>query len=89
MKDELGLYYYPSLQTRDTRMYVRENNGVIEFRLWSRENPAIWKGHEWLPYDVIEKASEMYKEKGSDRNPLALYDLNVAKQLLKEDRTFH
>lgn len=89
MRDELGLYYYPSLQTKDTRMYVRENNGVIEFRLWSRENSEIWERHEWLPYDVIEKASELYKEQGSDRNPLALYDLNVAKKLIQDDRIIH
>lgn len=89
MKDELGLYYYPSLQSQDTRMYVRENNGVIEFRLWSRENPEIWERHEWLPYDVLEKASEMYKERGTDRNPLALYDYDIAKKLIMEDKTVH
>lgn len=89
MKDELGLYYYPSLQSRETRMYVRENEGIVEFRLWSKENPEIWKAHEWLPYDVVAKASEMYRERGSDRNPLALYDLEIAKKLIKDDITFH
>ncbi|OEU69488.1 MAG: hypothetical protein BA863_14335 [Desulfovibrio sp. S3730MH75] len=89
MQDERGLYYYPSLQTRDTKMYVRENNGGIEFRLWSNENPVIWEKHEWLLYDVILEAAEEYKERGSDRNPLALYDLNVAKQLIKENKLIH
>ncbi|SMF15798.1 hypothetical protein [Desulfovibrio gilichinskyi] len=91
MKDERGLYYYPSLQTRETRMYVREDQhgGGIEFRLWSSENPVIWDKHEWLPYDVILEAAEEYKERGSDRNPLALYDLNVAKQLIKENKIIH
>lgn len=85
MKDTLGLYYYPSLQNRETRMYVRDNQGVVEFRLWNRDNPEIWDKHEWLPFDVIEKAAELYKERGTGRNPLALYDFEIAKQLIKED----
>lgn len=89
MKDERGLFYYPSLQTRDTKMYVRENEGSIEFRLWSNDNPIIWDKHEWLPYDVIMEAAEEYKKRSSDRNPLSLYDLNVAQQLIKEDRITH
>ena len=89
MKDKRGLYYYPSLQTRETKMYVRENQGSIEFRLWSDENPVIWNKHEWLPYDVILDAAEEYKARSTDRNPLALYDMDVAKQLIKEDKDTH
>lgn len=83
MKDERGIYYHPSLQNKNTRMYVRDNNGIIEFRLWSADEPIIWEKHQWLPYDVIEKAAEMYKaERDSERNPTALYDIEVAKNLL-------
>jgi hypothetical protein len=28
-------------------------------------------------------AAAMYREKGTDRNPLALYDLDIAKKLLE------
>ena len=84
MKDERGLYYYPSLQNRDTRMYVRESDGVIEFRLWSAENPEIWERHEWIPLDVVRKAAKMYKN--PERNPLGLYDMDVARRLLRDDR---
>jgi len=84
MKDERGLYYLPSLQTRTTRMYVRETDGVIEFRLWSGENPEIWERHEWIPLDVVRKAAELYKN--PERNPLGLYDLEVAKRLLQDDK---
>ncbi len=86
MKDDRGLYYYPSMQNKNTRMYVRENNGQVEFRLWSSEQPEAWEQHKWLPMDVIRQAAEMYKEKGSDRNPLALYDLDVATRLIRDDK---
>jgi len=85
MKDDRGFYYFHSLQTRDTRMYVRENDGLIEFRLWSRENPEVWERHGWLPFEAVAQAADLYKERGTGRNPLALYDLAVAKRLLKDD----
>ncbi|MBN2139804.1 MAG: hypothetical protein JW718_02245 [Desulfovibrionaceae bacterium] len=84
MKDELGLYYHPSLQSPGTRMYVRESRGRIEFRLWSREDPDIWERHEWIPLEVVEKASAMYQERGTNRNPMALYDLDVARRLVRD-----
>lgn len=86
MKDDRGLYYYPSMQSKNTRMYVRENNGQIEFRLWSSEQPEAWDKHQWLPMDVIKEAAKLYKEKGTDRNPLALYDLDVATRLIKDNK---
>ncbi len=85
MKDERGIYYHPSLQDQGTRMYVRENEGRIEFRLWNPYHPEAWDKHGWLPYDVIEEAAAKYKERGTDRNPLALYDLAVAKRLLADE----
>jgi hypothetical protein len=66
-------------------MYVRSVDGTIQFRLWNAEHDEVWERHEWLPYDVIEAAAEMYRERGADRNPLALYDLEVAQRLLKDD----
>lgn len=86
MKDDLGLYYLPSMQDAQTRMYVREADGQIQFRLWNAGHAEVWERHEWLPYDVIEAASEMYRERSPDRNPLALYDLAIAKRLLKDGK---
>ncbi|SKA82404.1 hypothetical protein SAMN02745704_01551 [Paucidesulfovibrio gracilis DSM 16080] len=85
MKDERGLYYLPSMQDTDTRMYVRSVDGVIQFRLWNANHAEVWDRHEWLPFDVIEAAAEMYKERGAERNPLALYDVEIAKRLIKDE----
>ena len=85
MKDERGIYYLPSLQSRDTRMYVRERGGVIEFRLYSGENPEVWERHEWLSLDVIQRAAKMYRDLGRERNPLGLYDQDVARRLLDDE----
>lgn len=85
MKDERGVYYLPSLQSRDTRMYVRERGGVIEFRLYSGENPEVWERHEWLSLDVIQRAAKMYQDLGRERNPLGLYDQAVARRLLDDE----
>ncbi|MEF2144013.1 MAG: hypothetical protein V3573_01085 [Desulfovibrionaceae bacterium] len=84
MKDELGLYYHPAIQDPQTRMYVREFEGQIQFRLWNADHDHVWEKHEWLPLDVIEAAAEMYRQRGSDRNPMALYDVDIAKRLLKD-----
>lgn len=83
MKDERGLYYHPSLQNRSTRMYVRQNGQAIEFRLWNASEPSLWDRHEWITRDVAEKAMQIYATKG--RNPLALYDLDIARRLLADD----
>lgn len=86
MKDDLGLYYHPSMQDHDTRMYVREEDGLIQFRLWNAAHPEVWEKHQWLPFDVIEAASELFRERSPDRNPLALYDLAIARRLLQDDK---
>lgn len=86
MKDERGLYYHPSMQDKAVRMYVREQKGEIQFRLFNPEAPEIWERHAWLPYDVIEQAAAMFKDQGNtDRNPLALYDRGIAQKLLQGD----
>lgn len=84
MKDERGHYYNPSLQHPEVRMYVRDNEGQIEFRLYNPSEPIIWEKHQWVPFDAIQKAADMYKERGTGRNPLALYDLDIAKKLLSD-----
>ena len=84
MKDERGIYYIPSLQNPDVRMYVRDNEGAIEFRLYNPTEPIIWEKHQWVPYDAILQAAEMFKARGTDRNPLALYDMDIAKKLLSD-----
>ncbi len=82
MKDELGHYYTPSLQHPEVRMYVRDNEGEIEFRMYNRSEPIIWEKHQWVPYQAIKQAADMYKERETGRNPLALYDVDIAKKLL-------
>ena len=86
MKDDRGFYYHPALQARGTRMYVRRNDeGQIEFRLFSEENPDVWEKHEWLTLDVITRAAKMYTDLGrGERNPMGLYDAEVAERLLAD-----
>ncbi|WP_461208903.1 hypothetical protein [Desulfocurvus sp. DL9XJH121] len=84
MKDERGLYYLPSMQDRDVRMYVRESEeGELEFRLFNKNFPEVWERHEWLSLDVVRTAARMYKN--AERNPLALYDEAVARRLLQDE----
>lgn len=86
MKDELGVYYTPSLQDESVRMYVRRSGQTIEFRMHNPEHSQVWDKHKWVPYEAIQKAAEMFKKQGnSDRNPLALYDMNVAERLLSDE----
>lgn len=84
MKDERGKYYTPSLQHPEVRMYVRDNNGSVEFRMYNPNEPIIWEKHQWVPYTAIKQAADMYKERETGRNPLALYDLEIAKKLLSD-----
>ena len=66
MKDERGLYYYPFPQNRRVRMYVREAEGSVLFRLWNADDPKLWKEHGWVPYDAIQQAQAMYTGKSFD-----------------------
>ena len=43
MKDERGLYYYPSPGDHRERMYVKEAEGVVWFRMWSAADPMLWR----------------------------------------------
>ncbi|MDL2279629.1 hypothetical protein LJC15_03070 [Desulfovibrio sp. OttesenSCG-928-G11] len=85
MKDDKGLYYHPDPTDHDTRVYVRQGLSGPEFRLWRAAYPEVWEKHQWLDRAVIEAAAGMYKERGNSSDPMALYDLNVARALIKED----
>lgn len=84
MKDENGLFYYPNPADTNTRMYVRQGDEGLEFRLWRSDHPEVWERHGWLAYDVLEAAAGVYKERGSASDPLVLYDVNVARALLRD-----
>ena len=87
MKDERGLYYHPHPGERGVRVYVRRGvDGEVEFRLWREDAPQVWERHTWLSMAVVRSAARLYRqehEAGDD--PLALYDLAVARALLRED----
>lgn len=84
MKDKNGLYYYPFPQNKRVRMYVREKDAIIWFRLWNADDPQLWMEHGWVPYGAVKKAAEMSKSKAFD--PHQAYDIEAAKALLKEGR---
>ncbi len=85
MKDSRGLYYYPVLQNKNLRMYVRLSEDDIEFRLWDNEDPSLWDEHGWLPWTAINQAAEVYeKENRKGKPPLQLYDIELAIRLLRD-----
>lgn len=86
MKDKHGLYFYPRIEEKKLRMYVREHEGHIQFRLWNQDYPLIWKKHPWTDHEAILKAHALYKEQGKTTDPLLMYDLNVAKRLIEDDK---
>lgn len=84
MRDERGLYYHAEAGNPKVRVYVRKGDAGVEFRLWEREHPEVWEKHGWVPYEAIRQASELYRsERNADANPLRLYDLAIASNLLK------
>jgi hypothetical protein len=87
MKDKRGLYYYPSAQDRKIRMYVRENDGTIQFRMWNQDFPAIWNKHGWIDHESVVRAAGMYKEMGRTSDPLSMYDIEVAKRLIRDEES--
>jgi hypothetical protein len=86
VKDGKGLYYYPVLQNRKLRMYVRRNRDEIEFRLWDQGDESLWDEHGWIPWTAIKQAAELYKKEGrKGKPPMHLYDLDVATGLLRDE----
>ena len=84
MKDSRGVYYYPIPLNRRVKMYVREVDGVIEFRLHNEDDPKLYEEHGWITYEAARLASKMYK--GPGMNPLRLYDLDAAIYALKSEQ---
>ena len=82
MKDERGLYYYPSPSDHRERMYVKEAEGVVWFRMWNAADPTLWEQHDWVPYAAILRAAEVYDGKNFD--PRRAYDIETARALLRE-----
>jgi len=81
MKDNLGFYYNPFPQNKRVRVYVREAEGTIWFRLWNQDVPDLWQEHGWIPYGAIKQAAGLYG--GKDFDPDQVYDLDIAKMLIK------
>lgn len=85
MQDSLGLYYYPVLQNKKLRMYVRQIEDEIEFRMWDQDDPSLWEEHGWIGWQAIQQAAELYKSEGRKGSPpLKLYDIEIAKRLIKD-----
>ena len=80
MHDDRGAYYYPNPAQKTTRMYVREENGMIYFRLFSSSSPEIWDRHGWLTLDIIKQAAALYS---GENDPTRLYDENIAWEVLR------
>lgn len=87
MKDKLGLYYHPRPGDSRVRVYVRRGpDGEVQFRLWQSDMPEIFERHDWLPHDFIAQAARLYQsERNPEANPLWIYDINVARELIKQD----
>lgn len=89
MRDEKGFYYFPILEDKQVRMYVRRNSaGEIEYRMWEAQHPEVWEDHQWLTRSLVAQFQEFYqKNRKGKTNPLALYDEKIAEALLKNTRT--
>ncbi len=85
MKDKRGIYYYPVLENKDIRMYVRLGQDDVEFRLWDSKDEGLWEEHGWVPWQAILQAAQMYKEERNGKPPLHLYDIEIAIRLLKDE----
>jgi hypothetical protein len=82
MKDENGLYYHPNPQNKRVRMYVRQGEDDIEFRLWNQDDPMLWSEHGWVPHAAIVQAQALYEGRAFD--PGQAYDRRLAEALLAE-----
>lgn len=86
MRDDLGSYYHPNPADTRGRVYVREGLNGPEFRLWHAEYPEVWERHDWVPQAALEAAAAMYRVGGGGADPMALYDVNVARALILEEK---
>jgi hypothetical protein len=83
MKDKTGLYYYPFPENKQVRMYVRQAQDSVQFRMWQADDPTLWQQHGWVDYDAIIKAASMFSKNSFD--PKSAYDIRIAKALIRED----
>ena len=84
MRDEKGLFYFPFPQNKKVRMYVREKDDIIWFRLLNADEPRLWDEHGWVPYGAVKRAESMYQ--GQKFDPRQAYDLQLALALIEEER---
>ena len=84
MKDKVGIYYYPFLENKRVRMYVREKKGEVEFRLRNEDDPSIWNDHGWVPYSAIQQAKVLYENRGRF-DPNRAYDIRIAQVLIRDE----
>jgi len=83
MKDSVGIYYYPFPENKRVRMYVREKNGAVEFRMRNEDDPSVWTDHGWLAYDAIQQAQVLYAQRGQF-DPKRAYDIKIANVLIRD-----
>ena len=83
MKDRIGIFYYPFPENKRVRMYVRERNGDVEFRMRNQDDPGIWNDHGWVPYAAIQQAQVLYAKRGQF-DPQRAYDIQIAKVLISD-----
>lgn len=79
-----GPFYYPYPGNKRIRMYVRDHEGVIEFRLHNVDHPEIWESHGWLDMDIIKRGAKMFADRGGQADPIQIYDQETARFLIKE-----
>jgi hypothetical protein len=83
MKDKVGIYYYPFPENKRVRMYVREKDGEVEFRMRNEDDPGIWNDHGWVPHSAILQAEVLYENRGRF-DPDRAYDIRVATVLIRD-----
>ena len=88
MQDDKGLFYYPFPQNKRVRMYVKDEEGQVWFRLWSQTDAELWDKHGWVPWDAIHKAKQLYKTErpGGTFEADKAYDIEVARVILKSGK---
>ena len=83
MKDKVGIYYYPFPENKRLRMYVREKDGEVEYRMRNDDDPSVWNDHGWVPHSAILQAKVLYGNRGNF-DPNRAYDIEIAKVLVRD-----
>ncbi len=83
MKDSKGFFYYPHPANKKLKMYVRDSDGIVEFRMDHLDDPSLWENHGWITFEAAKKAARMFKGRGL-HDPMALYDFEVALSVLRD-----